>query len=107
MLLDEVKMSDMLCATSKENAGETFLAKKHQGSKHINHVNLNHHVVREFTEDRNGVQQGIVCKKHAGHNKAGIITKNLDANTLKCYAMELDLDVHMVIERACGSEWDS
>ena len=102
MLLDGLKFADLLCVTFEENTGATYLVGKHQVRKHTKYVNLNHHIIHEFTWDIDGVQQGVVYKAHAGHNTSGIGTKNIDANTLNWHDMESDLGVPMVRERAYG-----
>ena len=56
-------------------------------SKRTKDTDLKHHFIREFTEDRNGAQQGVTCKTLADFNAADVDVKNLDAKAFKRHAM--------------------
>ena len=56
MLLSEFNLVDLTCIMFEDNAGAIFLAGNLQVSKRAKHIYLNHHFIREFTEDGNGVQ---------------------------------------------------
>ena len=54
-------------------------------SKRTKHVDLKHHFIREFTEDRNGKQQGATQNMHVDFNRADVGTKNLDVKAFKIH----------------------
>ena len=86
----------------EDNAGAVFLAGNRQVSKRTKHIYLKHHFIREFTEERNGVQQGAIYKVHTDLNTADIGTKNVDVKAFKRHATELDLGMPMLRERVYG-----
>ena len=59
MLLTELKLVDKPCTLFKDNAREIFLHGNLQASKRAKNIELKHHFIREFTEDKNRVQQCI------------------------------------------------
>ena len=102
MLLSELNLVDLPCMMFEDNAGAIFLAGNRQVSKRTKHIDLKHHLIREFTEDRNGMQQGAIFKIHTDFNTADIGTKNLDVKAFKRHAEELDLGMPMLRERVYG-----
>ena len=102
MLLSELKLVDLSCMMFEDDAGAIFLAVKFQVSKRANHIDLKHHFIREFIEDRNGVQQGAIHKMHVDLSTTDIGTKNVDAKAFKRHATELDLGMPMLRERVFG-----
>jgi len=58
MLLGELKLSELPGILFEDNAGSIFLAQNKQVSKRTKHIDLKHHFIREFTENRDGIQQG-------------------------------------------------
>ncbi len=102
MLLGELNLVDLPCMMFEDNAGAIFLAGNRQVSKRTKHIDLKHHFIREFTEERNGVQQGAIYKIHTDHNTADIGTKNLDVKAYMRHATELDLGMPNLRERVYG-----
>ena len=83
----------------EDDVGAIFLARNRQVSKRTKHAHLKHHFVREFTEDINGTQQGVMHETLTDFNAADIGTNNLDLKALKTHAMELDLGMPMLRRR--------
>ena len=86
----------------EDNTGAIFLAGNRQVSKRTKHIYLKHHFIREFTEDRNEVQQGAIYKIHTDLNTADIGTKNVDVKAFKWHTTELDLGMPMLREKVYG-----
>ena len=102
MLLNELNIVDLPCMVFEYNAGAIFLARNRQVSKRTNHVDLKHHFIYEFIEDKNGVQQDGIYKMHAHLSIADIGTKNVDVKAFKRHATGLNLGMSMSIERFYG-----
>ena len=99
MLLGELNLVNLSCMMFEDNAGAIFLAGNRQVSKRTKHIDLKHHFIHDFTEDRNGVQQGAIYKIHMDLNTADIGTKNVDVKAFKRQATELDLGMPISRER--------
>ena len=84
------------------SAGAIFLAGNFQDRKLTKRIYLKHHFIREFAEDRHGLQQGAICKMHADLNAADIRTKNVDVKDFNRHTTELDLGMPMLRERIYG-----
>jgi len=55
MLLGELKLSELPGILFEDNAGSIFLAQNKQVSKRTKHINLKHHFIREFPENRDEI----------------------------------------------------
>ena len=102
MLLTEVKLSDLPGYMFEDNAGAVFLAGNRQVSKRTKHIDLKHHFIREFTEEKDGCKQGEIFKIESEFNTSDIGTKNLDIKSFKRHAQELDDGMPMLRERVYG-----
>ena len=102
MLLTELKLVELPGLLFEDNAGAIFLAGNCQVSKRTKHIDLKHHYIREFTEERNGYQQGVIHKIESEFNTSDIGTKNVDVATFKRHADELDNGMPMLRERVYG-----
>ena len=71
-------------------------------SKRTKHIDLKHHYIHEFTEERNGYQQGAIYKIESEFNTSDIGTKNVDVGAFKRHAEELDKGMPMLRERVYG-----
>jgi hypothetical protein len=56
MLLGEVNLVDLPGMLFEDNAGAIFLAANKQVSKRTKQINLKHHFIREFTEERSAAR---------------------------------------------------
>ena len=54
MLLTELNLVELPGHMFEDNAGAMFLSRNRQVSKRTKHIDLKHHFVREFIEDRHG-----------------------------------------------------
>ena len=102
MLLEELNLVDLPGMLFEDNAGAIFLAGNKQVSKRTKHIDLKHHFIREFTEEKNGVQQGVIFKIGTELNTADIGTKNVDVKSFKRHTNELDAGMPMLRERVYG-----
>jgi len=102
MLLNELNLVDLPGMLFEDNAGAIFLAGNKQVSKRTKHIDLKHHFIREFTEEKNGVQQGSIFKIGTELNTADIGTKHVDVKSFKRHADELDAGMPMLRERVYG-----
>ena len=102
MLMTELKLVELPGLLFEDNAGAIFLAGNRQVSKRTKHIDLKHHYIREFTEERNGYQQGAIYKIESEFNTSDIGTKNVDVGAFKRHAEELDKGMPMLRERVYG-----
>ena len=102
MLLGELRLAELPGLMFEDNAGAIFLAGNKQVSKRTKHIDLKHHLIREFTENINGVQQGKIYKIATELNTADIGTKNVEVHLFKKHANELDSGMPMLRERIYG-----
>ena len=102
MLLDELNLVDLPGMLFEDNAGAIFLSANKQVSKRTKHIDLKHHFICEFTEEKNGMQQGAIFKIGTELNTADIGTKNVDVKSFKRHADELDAGMSMLRERFYG-----
>ena len=102
MLLSEVNLVNIPCMTFEDNTGAIFLAGNRQVRKRAKYIDLKRHFIREFTKERNGVQQGAICKMHACLNTEEIWTNNVDVKAFKRHVTELYLGMPVLRERVCG-----
>ena len=102
MLMTELNLVDLPGLLFEDNAGAIFLAGNRQVSKRTKHIDLKHHYIREFTEERNGYQQGVIHKIESEFNTSDIGTKNVDVGAFKRHAEELDKGMPMLRERVYG-----
>ena len=62
ILLDELNLVDLPGMLFEDNSGAMLLAANAQMSKRTKHIDPKQHFIREFTEEKNGVQQGAIFK---------------------------------------------
>jgi len=103
MMLEEFNLADTPAMLFEDNAGAIFLAANKQVSKRTKHIDLKHHYIREFTEMRDGKQDGQVYKINTKDNTADIGTKNVDIQTFIKHAKELDEGMPKLRERVYGT----
>ena len=72
MLLDELNLVNLPGMLFEDNAGAIFLAGNKQVSKRTKHIDLKHHFIHKFIEEKNGVQQGAIYKIGMELNTANI-----------------------------------
>ena len=102
MFLSELNLFDLSCIMFEYSAGAIFLAGNFQDRKITKRIYLKHHFIREFAEDRHGLQQGAIYKMHMDLNAADIRSTNVDVKEFKFHATELDLSMSMLRERIYG-----
>ena len=102
MLLEELRLAELPGLLFEDNSGAIFLAGNKQVSKRTKHIDLKHHFIREFTEDRNGYQQGKIFKIETALNTADIGTKNVEKHLFIKHAHEIDNGMPMLRERIYG-----
>ena len=90
MLLEELRLAELPGFLFEDNSGAIFLAGNKQVSKRTKHIDLKHHFIREFTEDRNGYQQGKIFKIETAFNTADIGTKNVEKHLFIKHAHEIN-----------------
>ena len=88
MLLGELKLSELPGILFEDNAGSSCLAQNKQVSNRTKRIDHKHHYIREFTENRDGIQQGKIFKIESDFNKADIGTKNVEVKLFKRHEEE-------------------
>ena len=102
MLLEEMNLVDYPGAIGEDNQGAIFLAKNQQVSQRTKHIDLKFHFIREFINNRNGIQQGHVFKIDTKDNTADIGTKNVEVGLFNKHESELDNGMINLREKIFG-----
>ena len=102
MLFKELRLAELTGFLFEDNSGAIFLAGNKQVRKRTKHVDLKHHFIREFTEDRNGYHQGKIFKIETAFNMADIGTKNAEKHLFIKHAHQIVNGMPMLRERIYG-----
>ena len=84
--------------------GQYFLAKNKQVRERTKHIDLKHHFIREFIDDKDGTQQGEIFKIRTSDNTADVGTKNVEVQLFKKHEEEIDNGMPNLREKIFGKD---
>ena len=102
--MGEFGLVDLPGLIGEDNAGAIFLAKNKQVGERTKHIDLKHHFIREFIDDKDRTQQGEIFKIHTLDNTADVGTKNVEVQLFKKHEEEIDNGMPKLREKIFGKD---